>query len=803
MSSFANTTSASAEDAAAAETGVSMAPSSSLTDTEKIWLLLQSCQRFLSHSEVGKVSALCLTSVPTAAAEVGHPLALTFIYQRAARANDPVCLAFLARACKCGGLGVLSEEDSSSSSSSSSSSVGSSVCEEKTLSWKQFASQAFEAGLLSQCFRTRTTHFDGGYVCRGEACRQLAAMLQHQAVPPLDELDIKGLEDPDFKANPFYRRHVYSFLRSSQKGDQESSKSKNKKKTKQKQMKHTVGSRKKFLSMAAAHWYAKAVAYGDQTVSIAQLGFMVGFGAPGIARDGAAARDRFYVRGAIAGDARALSYLGDIYCKQYLFNNKPIPAYELNKNSTRYDIPMFNAAVTCYSEAIACGYLGCFIQLADLLSGYSAAQDCEGIGKTNSQKAFRIMCRTAMGTIPPFGFVMHKKYNLTNLLGPQETGSVVFELCQHAANISQEKVSALNPQWMVSAAQREGASRLASLYAAAGEEYATLASFWESKAEAIPGKRTKRGHNLDCSSSNNNGIADNATAKHVKLRSVDELRAQHERAGGSKFADVAKHGGYLNLLKSGIVADEIPVVVDLMLENNAVARVGLSHNPAIGARGAKFLAFALGEHRFSFFREIYMRECAIGDEGLEAIATALPDLPNLTKLGLDRNDIGDLGCSSLCDVVCISNLATVGLTLNRIGDGGAVQVAEALMVERCPLERVYLNENRICDEGAVALAASLLANRKLVRLGISGNLIGNRGGEAFLASLARPSGSSFDKLCCADNVWGKDMQERLVKLPNVHATSKTRSSTSTVNAKKCHVVVAFKPPLDFGNTSEK
>jgi Ran GTPase-activating protein (RanGAP) involved in mRNA processing and transport len=136
-------------------------------------------------------------------------------------------------------------------------------------------------------------------------------------------------------------------------------------------------------------------------------------------------------------------------------------------------------------------------------------------------------------------------------------------------------------------------------------------------------------------------------------------------------------------------------------------------------------------------QELTMAKCAMGDLGTVAVCAFVRQwAPRIQTIRLTECDIGDAGGAALSRILG-SNLRELCLTSNCIGDDGISAIAKALPL--CDsLERLLLDRNHIADEGAKALGAHLhRSNVSEVLLGshLGGNRIGTEGVEALACCL--------------------------------------------------------------------
>ena len=118
---------------------------------------------------------------------------------------------------------------------------------------------------------------------------------------------------------------------------------------------------------------------------------------------------------------------------------------------------------------------------------------------------------------------------------------------------------------------------------------------------------------------------------------------------------------------------------------------------------------------------------AFQDEGAESLANALPCLPGLSELLLDKNHITCSGLRSLCgNLYFASNLRKLSLKSNLISDVG-VEALAATAPYICQLNELYLGYNNITEAGVNALCVSFKSFSTLQCLDLKGNLVREEG----------------------------------------------------------------------------
>ncbi len=165
-------------------------------------------------------------------------------------------------------------------------------------------------------------------------------------------------------------------------------------------------------------------------------------------------------------------------------------------------------------------------------------------------------------------------------------------------------------------------------------------------------------------------------------------------------------------------------------------------NNNIGDIGLSALATAVGNGALPLLNSLYLGDNQIGDSGLASFATALGSgaLPSLTQLVLIENQIGDAGLTAFATAVgsgSLPSLKTLGLGHNMIGDAGVSALAGA-MGALPSLTELYLNRNQIGDDGIAAFATAVGngALPSLNELYLSSNQIGDTGLTALATALS-------------------------------------------------------------------
>ncbi|KAL1503437.1 hypothetical protein AB1Y20_011925 [Prymnesium parvum] len=104
---------------------------------------------------------------------------------------------------------------------------------------------------------------------------------------------------------------------------------------------------------------------------------------------------------------------------------------------------------------------------------------------------------------------------------------------------------------------------------------------------------------------------------------------------------------------------------------------------------------------------LHLSDRDVTDDDAVALGRAMRLLqpPQLRRLYLTRNHLGDKGCAALAaGAAACPNLEVLYLQANRIGDGGAAAIATSM--QAAPLWQLVLSDNALTDEGVRALAAA-------------------------------------------------------------------------------------------------
>ena len=127
---------------------------------------------------------------------------------------------------------------------------------------------------------------------------------------------------------------------------------------------------------------------------------------------------------------------------------------------------------------------------------------------------------------------------------------------------------------------------------------------------------------------------------------------------------------------------------------------------------------------------------ALTVNGMNACLEKIFGCPQLVRLNLSSNNIGDDGAKMIADALKVNHsLKTMSLIGNIIGDDGAKFIADALKDNHC-LKMLLLSNNSICDDGAKMIADAMNVNHSLRTLVLSDNKISSDGKE-YLSKIKR------------------------------------------------------------------
>ena len=209
------------------------------------------------------------------------------------------------------------------------------------------------------------------------------------------------------------------------------------------------------------------------------------------------------------------------------------------------------------------------------------------------------------------------------------------------------------------------------------------------------------------------------------------------------------------------IASEILPLIGPRCDEGSHLSVNLENN-RLQPAGFTALAAALIAHCRGSLCILNVRENALRDESMPAVAALLAACPNLRELCLGSSHVFPTGMPALAKGLSASpfarrTLRVLSLEFNTLTDAGAIVVCGAL--RGChALEDVNLSDNSIGDAGAAAIACDLLAPDccgPLRKLDVSVNQIQTRG-ALLIARAVGDLGSPIEWLDVGCNPIGAD-----------------------------------------------
>jgi Ran GTPase-activating protein 1 len=163
--------------------------------------------------------------------------------------------------------------------------------------------------------------------------------------------------------------------------------------------------------------------------------------------------------------------------------------------------------------------------------------------------------------------------------------------------------------------------------------------------------------------------------------------------------------------------------------------IDLADNTFGGVGGASLAAALTNQPNLT---SLNLRDCALEDEGTEAVMGALKDTaPALVFLDMSGNEIeGSMAAVAEC-IGTKPLLQFLGLDDNEFGDDGAQELAGALVVgaSKATLSHLSLMTTETHAEGAMAVANAIAGYSALTSLGFNGNMISEEGLEGLKAAI--------------------------------------------------------------------
>jgi uncharacterized protein (TIGR02996 family) len=218
---------------------------------------------------------------------------------------------------------------------------------------------------------------------------------------------------------------------------------------------------------------------------------------------------------------------------------------------------------------------------------------------------------------------------------------------------------------------------------------------------------------------------------------LKKLELPDNNISDEAMRELAESPNLTGLRELCLIMNEIgPAGVAALVKTSALASLTrLLFDSPIGPYGARHLA----EMGSTSLRELDLRGCEIGDEGLTALAMS-SNLVEVTALELAGNGISDAGAKALAESPYLQNLVVLDLSSNSIGPKGAEALAASPVLRN--LRRLDLSRNKIGSRGGHALARSPHLGR-LVNLRLSDCKIFDKAARTLAASPSLSSGPCF------------------------------------------------------------
>lgn len=153
---------------------------------------------------------------------------------------------------------------------------------------------------------------------------------------------------------------------------------------------------------------------------------------------------------------------------------------------------------------------------------------------------------------------------------------------------------------------------------------------------------------------------------------------------------------------------------------------------------------------------IDLTDSSIGDEGARLVASACKQHACITALGLSGNLIGDNGAEALATMLRANRrVQSLFLRSNSIGPAGIAHLSKALGPDgNATLTKLNLKNNQVGAGGAAELGSMLVHNRSLLDLNLCSNALGPDGASALAAALSGEGGAALSDLDLGCNELG-------------------------------------------------
>jgi len=171
------------------------------------------------------------------------------------------------------------------------------------------------------------------------------------------------------------------------------------------------------------------------------------------------------------------------------------------------------------------------------------------------------------------------------------------------------------------------------------------------------------------------------------------------------------------------------------LDMSGISGINRNH---LGTKGAHALSHCLQMNNVLCI--LNLGSNGMGKEGIALLAQGLESNKTITDLDLSSNNLGWEGCQILGNILDIANFKILNLERNWIGDRGCTLIAQALKNaattrSHCCLEDLNLSYNHIRNTGFKYFAETIRMHKGLKTVKLDGNECGNDGAQDFATSL--------------------------------------------------------------------
>ncbi|MER5915047.1 ribonuclease inhibitor [Streptomyces sp. NPDC001982] len=243
---------------------------------------------------------------------------------------------------------------------------------------------------------------------------------------------------------------------------------------------------------------------------------------------------------------------------------------------------------------------------------------------------------------------------------------------------------------------------------------------------------------------------------------LDWLRAGRPAGQRLDFAaGTALPDGRLDLCKQGVGAEGAALIADALAEGPTPVRHLLLGTDALGDDGADAVSEATGD-----VETLYLGCNGITAGGACRIADNLRASPQVvTGVWLKRNPLGSGGGHAAAELIeSARSLRTLDLVQTGLDPAGAAVLADALLAAAAGgrrIERLFVGGNPLGEAGARALAA-VLAEGAVDELYVSAARLGDAGALRLADALERAPYGRLTRLSVASNAIGPRAAARLV-----------------------------------------